>query len=304
MNKILITGITGFVGSHLAENLVKNNFKVFGLKRSNSNIWRCEEFKEKIIWVNIDDKENCQKILFEVGIDVLVHCAWIGVESNERNLWDLQSKNLSFLFELLQISKKAHVKKILILGSQSEYGQFEGKISENHIPNPTNAYAAIKLACLELAKNFANINEINWVWIRAFSLFGEKEGDNWLIPSTLNSIKNNSKLMLTLGEQKYAYLYVKDLTEIIFRMIEKNIDSGIYNVSSKNPLSIRTIVTLIKNKVDPFFKLKFGTLEYRENQSMHIEGDIKKLEAQLGKIHFTDFEFAIEKTINFYLKKK
>ena len=304
MNKILITGITGFIGSQIAELLVKNNFKVIGLKRSHSNIWRCEEIKEKIIWVDVDIKDDYRKQLENIGFETLIHCAWIGVESNERGMWDLQLKNLTFLSELLQISKKVNVGKIIVLGSQAEYGEFEGKISETYPTNPLNAYAAIKLACLELTKNFANINDIKWIWIRVFSLFGEKEGINWLIPNTLNSIKNNIKLELTPGEQKYSYLYIKDFAEVIYKIIYKNVDSGVYNVSSVISFSIKSIVTQIRNIVNPSFELKFGTLEYRENQSMHIEGDMKKLEDQIGKIHFTDFNVAIENTINYYLNKR
>ena len=304
MNKILITGITGFIGSQIAELLVQNNFKVIGLKRSHSDIWRCEEIKEKIIWVDVDCDDDYKKHLENIGFETLIHCAWIGVESNERGTWDLQLKNLTFLSELLQICRKVNVKKIIVLGSQSEYGQIEGKISEAHPTNPVNAYAAIKLACLELTKNFANINDIKWIWTRVFSLFGEKEGNNWLIPNTLNSIKNNHKLELTNGEQKYAYLYIKDFAEVIYKIIDKHVDSGVYNVSSVKSISIKSLVTQIRDLVNPAFELKFGTLEYRKNQSMHIEGDMKKLEDQIGEIHFTDFNVAIVNTINYFLNQK
>ena len=304
MNKILITGITGFIGSQIAELLVQYNFKVIGLKRSHSDVWRCEEFKEKIIWVDVDSEDDYKKHLENLGFETLIHCAWIGVESNERGKWDVQLKNLIFLSELLQISKKVKVKKLLVLGSQSEYGQIEGKISEAHPTKPVNAYAAIKLACLELTKNFANINGIKWIWIRVFSLFGEKEGNNWLIPNILNSIKNNHNLELTHGEQKYAYLYIKDFAEVIYKIVDKHVDSGVYNVSSVKSISIKSLVTLIRDLVNPAFELKFGTLEYRKNQSMHIEGDMKKLEDQIGKIHFTDFNVAIVNTINYFFNQK
>lgn len=63
-------------------------------------------------------------------------------------------------------------------------------------------------------------------------------------------------------------------------------------------------MTQIRDLVNPAFELKFGTLEYRKNQSMHIEGDMKKLEDQIGKIHFTDFNIAIVNTINYFLNQK
>lgn len=303
MNKILITGITGFIGSHIAENLVKKNFKVIGLKRQYSNCWRCEGFMDKIIWVNIDDEKNYKEILISYGIDYLIHCAWIGVESGERDSWNLQAQNFNFLTELLEVSRIASVKKVIILGSQSEYGNFEENISESHLPRPENAYASVKLACLELTKHFAKINNLEWIWIRLFSLFGEKEGNSWLIPSVINAIINNERLDLTLGEQKYSYLYIKDFALIISSLIEKNIESGIYNVSSDSAFSIKEIIKKIKNKINPFFELKFGTLDYRKNQSMYIKGDTSKLEKQIGNLTFTNFDLALQNTINYYKNK-
>lgn len=302
MNNVLITGISGFAGSRIAENLVNNNYTVIGLKRQSTNIWRCEEFKNKIIWVDIDDEKKYKEKIISLGIDILIHCAWLGVESKDRDSWATQVQNFVFLSELLEMSKKASVNNVIILGSQSEYGKFEGEISETYDGNPIDAYGTIKLACLELTKNFAKINDVKWVWVRLFSLFGEKESLNWLIPSTIKSIKNKSSLDLTFGEQRYAYLYIRDFAQIIFKIIEKNIDSGIYNISSNSALSIKTLISLIKNKVNPSFELNFGSLEYRKNQSMHIQGDINKLESQIGSICFTDFDTAIQNTINFYLK--
>ena len=78
--------------------------------------------------------------------------------------------------------------------------------------------------------------------------------------------------------------------------------SGIYNISSDNVRPIRSVVEEIRNKINPEFKLNFGILNYRENQSMHMQGSIDKLITQIGNIEFTDFSVAIENTINYYNK--
>ena len=106
----------------------------------------------------------------------------------------------------------------------------------------------------------------------------------------------------TLGEQKYAYLYVKDFASIINKIIILPIVSGVYNVSSDSVRAIRSVLEQIRNKINPEFKLNFGALPYRENQSMHMQGSIDKLITQIGNIEFTDFSIAIEKTINYYNK--
>lgn len=298
---ILITGITGFLGSHIAEKLV-NNFNVIGLKRKNSNVWRCEEFKDKVIWIDIDGDKDYIKELTNYFIDTIIHGAWIGVESNERDDWSIQAKNIQFLTELLQVAKETAVNKFVFLGSQAEYGNINGIVSEGQVCAALNAYGSVKLACLEILKTFSNNNNINWVWLRLFSLFGEKENETWLFPSLIEKIKTESEMNFTLGEQKYAYLYVKDFALIIDKIVASEVQSGIYNVSSEIVRSIRSILEEIRDRINPKFQLNFGALKYRDNQSMHLQGSINKLNDQIGKVEFTDFSIAIENTIRYYHK--
>lgn len=302
MRNVLITGITGFLGSHIAENLISNNIGVIGLKRKNSDLWRCEEFKDKVVWIDIPD-DGCLNLLANYSFDTVVHAAWIGVEANDRSNWTEQIKNVIFFVELLEVAKTLEIKKIVFLGSQAEYGVINSKITEDFDTNALNAYAATKLACLEILKSFASTNNINWIWLRLFSVFGEKENPNWLIPSLIDSMLNKSEMDFTLGEQKYAYLYVKDYAKMMKEIISKDVKSGIYNVSSSEIRTIRSLIEDIKSIVNPKFILNFGALDYRYGQSMHIEGDMKKLSTQIGEIEVSNYNVALQNTLNYYLKK-
>lgn len=302
MNKVLITGITGFLGSHIAEKLIASNMTVIGLKRKNSDIWRCKGFEDEVQWIDIDEEGLYGKELSSMGFDTVIHGAWIGVESGLRDNWSEQSKNISFLLTLLEISKNAGAKKFIFLGSQAEYGSFSGKIDEDYPANALNAYASVKLACLELVRTFCLSNNINWIWLRLFSFFGEKENSNWLIPSLIRTMKVENQMDLTKGEQKYAYLYVKDFAVIMNSVITNSIQSGIYNISSNESRTIKSLIEEIRDYVNPNFVLNFGALPYRENQSMHMEGESKKLFSQIGKINPTDFRKALVNTLEYYLK--
>lgn len=302
MNKVLITGITGFLGSHIAENLIASNIAVIGLKRRNSDIWRCKDFEDTVHWVDIDEEGLYEKELSSMDFDTVIHGAWIGVESDLRNNWGEQSKNISFLLSLLEISKNAGASKFIFLGSQAEYGSFNGKINEDYPANAANAYAGVKLACLELVKTFCLTNNMNWIWLRLFSFFGEKENSNWLIPSLIRSMNVGNQMDFTKGEQKYAYLYVKDFATIMNSVVTSSIQSGIYNVSSSESRTIKSLIEEIRDYVNPNFVLNFGALPYRENQSMHMEGDSEKLFSQIGKINSTDFRKALVNTLEYYIK--
>jgi UDP-glucose 4-epimerase len=303
MRKVLITGITGFLGSHIAENLVANNIQVIGLKRKDSDVWRCQEFKDKIQWVAIDENGFFEDELKQYSFDTVIHGAWIGVESYTRDNWNEQSKNIPFVVSLLEVAKTVGVKKFIFLGSQAEYGNIDGKIHENHKTKSLNAYGSIKLACLEIVKTFCDSNDINWIWLRLFSLFGEKENQNWLIPSLIASMLADKQMDFTPGEQKYAYLYVKDYALIMNKIVTMPVESGVYNISSNETRTIKFLVEDIRDYVNPEFILNFGALNYRKNQSMHIEGDITKLCSQIGEVEFTDYNEALHNSLNYYIKK-
>lgn len=301
MYKVLITGITGFLGSQVAEKLVNENIYVIGLKRPLSNLWRCSDFLHKIDWVDIND--GYQDIIIKKKPDVIIHSAWIGVEAKDRDDWEMQAKNIQFLMELLGLAREVKLKQFLFFGSQAEYGNINGTVKEDKLPTSTNAYGSIKLACYEIFKTFSETHNIEWIWLRLFSLFGEKEDKNWLIPSMIQKMKSETEMNFTKGEQKYAYLYVKDFSQIIFKIISQRVPSGIYNISSDEVRSLKSIIEEVRDIVNPQFILNFGALPYRENQSMHIEGDMSKLLGAIGEINFTKFSVALRQTLEFYNNK-
>ena len=93
---ILITGITGFLGSHIAEKFLLEGFNVIGLKRSNSDTWRNEEYINNVDWVNIDESDWKSKII-HYKPSIIIHAAWSGVTSHSRDSIVLQIENLKSL---------------------------------------------------------------------------------------------------------------------------------------------------------------------------------------------------------------
>lgn len=302
MERVLITGITGFIGSHLGRYFTKNGYKVIGLKRNNSDLNRCLDYYNQVDWVNVED----DWVYHVIGLkpSIIVHSAWEGVSSGDRQTWFTQFNNLSLLKELLFIASESKIKKIVGLGSQAEYGFFDGKINEDYKCNPESAYGVIKLMSMEAVRGYCEQNQIKWVWLRLFPCFGEGESFQWFIPMLTKKIHLEESFDMTPGEQKYAYLYIRDLTRWIFEISLQNIENGIYNISSSSYISLKNLVEKIKkiSKKD-HIKINYGALPYRDKQSMLLCGDTTKLHSKVDNLNESDFDKSLEYTVNSIINK-
>jgi len=302
-NRVLITGISGFLGSQIAQKLCDEGFELIALKRETSDLSRCSEFLANVNWINIS--ENWEQKVIELNPQIIIHSAWEGVGAQERDNWQVQTHNLQFTLKLLSIAKEVNVKKFISFGSQAEYGYFSGVIDENYIIEPKSAYGLSKHLCSQTIKVFCELNNIDWYWLRLFSFFGEKESSNWFIPTLIKNISDNKPMDMTPGEQRYAYMYIEDLSEIICNLIKSSAISGIYNLSSKNSVSLKEIVKKIINIIKPLKpQVNFGAIPYRDNQPMLIQGEVSKLEGQIGEFNETSFDINLTKVVEYLINNK
>jgi nucleoside-diphosphate-sugar epimerase len=302
MKTILITGATGFLGSHIAEELVKQGFQVIALKRSTSNLWRCNDFNDQIHWITSDNINDVEQEIINCKPTILIHAAWDGVKASDRNNWIKQETNLSFLVSLLEIAKKTKILKIIALGSQAEYGSFEGSIDEDYPCNPNSAYGANKVCASILLKSFAEQNKIDWYWIRLFSVFGPREEKNWLIPATINNLLKKKVMALTHCEQQYDYLFTKDFAAGILSVVKSSTNiSGIYNMTSGESMKIKDILSFLENRIAPQQRLlQIGALPYRPDQVMHMQGNSDRFFQSFNFRSTYSVNEGLEETINYY----
>lgn len=299
LNKVVITGISGFIGSNISEYLLSQNFKVYAIIRENSNLKKLEGFDSKITFFQIEDTDLNLK-LTALGEFSLIHCAWNGVGSDLRNNWQIQIENILFFAKLLTSLESSKIKKLIFLGSQAEYGKLHCQVSEYSPLELNSPYGIAKNTCRSMLELFASEKKINWVWLRVFSIFGPKEDHKWLIPSLIQKIKNGDRIELTKGEQVYSYMYVKDFARIIYLILANKIESGIYNIANSETILLKDFVIMLRDKINKDAKLIFGALPYRENQSMIISSNISKIINQIGDFDFTEISSAIDETIYYY----
>ncbi|GHV49177.1 CDP-abequose synthase [Bacteroidia bacterium] len=304
--KILLTGATGFLGSHVAELLCGEEYELLLVKRTCSKLDKCYAFGDNanVQWIN-SDQQNWLNISIIFNPDVIIHCAWSGVNSYYRENLDVQLSNMKLFSQLLYIAEKVSVNKFISLGSQAEYGQFEECIDENYPVNPTTKYGIIKLTLLYMLKSFSLLHNIDWYWLRVFSIFGEREDDSWILTSAIKRMLSGyMEMNFTKGEQVYSYLYVKDFANAINLILKKKGESGIYNLSSSKHRKLKDILNHIKMQINSECKLNFGILPYRPNQSMYMGGDSSLFIKKFGDFETLNFEQHLYQLIEYYKKRR
>ncbi|MTK52805.1 NAD(P)-dependent oxidoreductase [Paludibacter sp.] len=274
---ILITGATGFIGSNIARELLDRNYMVCAIYRNSSSFEKCADIKNKITWVNSDAPDWKYKIQ-ELNPKQLIHTAWGGVGAKDRNDWELQINNFWFSKELFDLVKTCDIKKVIAFGSQAEYGSQGFAVNEETSPKPDDAYGAVKTMTAHYMRNIFEKTEIAWYWVRVFSVFGEFENSNWLIPTVISKLLNNRSIQLTKCEQQYNYLYIKDFTSQLLGIIDSiENKSGVYNICDSKSVSLQQLLRTITEFMGvPEQFLEFGAIPYREGQNMLIAGDNTK----------------------------
>lgn len=290
MKTILITGATGFLGSHLAEKFLDEH-KVIILKRSFSDIWRIKHSERNLYYYDID-KIPLEKVFQENKIDIVVHTATLYGRKNEE-ISQIVESNLTFPLKIFELALKYKI---------------DAFINTDTFFNPDYKflvkYSLSKKQFLEWLIIFSeNIKVIN---IKLGHIFGEKDNTDKFIPWIITElIKVSNEIKLTAGEQKRDFIYiedVKDFYSILINSLDK-FDTGFheYELGTGKAVKIKDFVLKLKKltgNVQTY--LNFGAVPYRENEIMFSKANISKIIKDFNWQPKYSLEEGLKKTIEWY----
>lgn len=298
--RIFITGGTGFIGKVLVEKLAKTSNKILLLTRKRS----ASEFKQyknlEIIRGDLSDTKTLHKKLSEFSPEVVIHLAWEGIPdySSEMSL-----SNLYKSLNLYQIISKLKCKKVICAGSLWEYGTTKGKVPEDTQIIPFNLFTAAKNSLNILGREIFKEKDTTFIWLRIFYVYGPGQRMGSLIPSIIDSIKNNKAPEIRNPEAKNDFVYVDDVAEAIISFLnKKDIESGEYNVGSGKLTSIRDILRMISTNMKS--KLHFEKSEMKQQDKLaYLRADLRKIKNATGWEPQYDFKEGLKKTIESFKSK-
>jgi len=301
--RIAITGGTGFVGQFIIKEAIKRGYDVAALVRADSKLYNLPSGENiKIIhYLNVDEPELVQKLSVWKP-DTMFHIAWKGVTGEFRDQPHQFNENIKFTLDTVELAGKGGCKKWIGAGSQAEYGLKSGIISENTPCEPVNAYGKAKLAAGIAAMGMCDLFNMKSAWGRIFSTFGPNDYEKYFIPYIIGEIYKQNTPEITMCEQIWDYLYIKDAANAFLALAENNDAIGNYNIASGRPIMLKDIVEKIKFLMGSNNTIQYGKRPYADKQVMHLEGDISKITKSTGWVPSTSLDDALKQTIQAFKK--
>jgi len=274
----VMTGATGFLGGALLRELIAEDWFVYALCRRDSRRRHRLEGLDRIEIIETDLSSATVDTRI-TGCDAFFHLAWEG----GRNSFDEQFENVGITLNCLRLAEKLGAKTFLCTGSQAEYGETREMITEETAVNPCTSYGAAKAAAYFLARDYAKQTNVSLLWTRVFSVYGEHDNPNSLIPCLCKSLRKTGSAQLTTdGTQMWNYLHETDAARALRLLVESGVE-GVFNVASMESRPLREYVGMISDRIS------FGT----EKSDVNLNVSVDKLHAVIGEWEKRQFEIAI-----------
>mgnify|MGYP001257082626 CR=1 FL=1 len=267
--KALVTGGTGFIGSHLVESLLNDGLETHIIIRTDSNLDVLDRSNPSLhIHIYDGTTSNIINIFKKNKPDIVFHLASTVISEHTSN--DIESIIKSNILLGAQILEAMHVNDIDKLINTSTFWQNYN----NDDYNPVCLYAATKEAFENIIRYYVEINSLKVINLKLFDTYGPNDKRGKLFTILRNAVKKNKTLDLSPGEQLIDLVYIDDVINAFrvsaVRLFEKSSKIKLENfvVSSGYPLSLKTIVSKFYKSLDEEVNINWGGKKYKDRQVM------------------------------------
>ncbi len=294
--KILITGTAGFIGFHLAKKMLERGDEIIGLDSINNyydinvKYGRLNETginKNKIeynkyiqstlypnyqfIQLNLEDRENLEKVFSEQKFDKVINlAAQAGVRYSLTNPQAYMDANIVGFLNILECCRHHHIKHLTYASSSSVYGLNKNQpfSTKDNVDHPVSLYAASKKSNELMAHTYSHLFKIPTTGLRFFTVYGPwGRPDMALFLFTKAIFENKTIDVFNYGEMQRDFTYIDDIVEGVIRVNDNppqenpNWNSGfhdasissapykVYNIGNSNPVKLMDFITALEDKI-------------------------------------------------------
>lgn len=312
--KVLITGATGFVGSHLIDFLLtKSDVSIFGARRRRSDMGLVDHVKDKVQWVEIDvaDSHNVDAAIKEIQPNYIFHLA---AQSFVPTSWkaplETFTTNAIGTLNILEALKNLEINtKIQIAGSSEEYGLVKPEeipITENNLLNPQSPYGVSKVTADLLGRQYYGSYGIHVVVTRAFNHTGPRRGEMFVVSDFSKQIAETEKGLrgpvIYVGdlEAKRDFLDVRDIVRAYWLALVEGEAGEAYNICSGETIRIREVLSALLALSSAKIVVKQDPSKLRPSDVPLLQGDCSKFKSQTGWEPMIPFEETLRDTLEYW----
>ena len=274
MKEVLILGGAGFIGSHIAEIFSENEYKCIIVDNlSKGSLENIKNIKNHVFYnIDINDKTALDEVFKKHNIELVYHeAAQISVVESIKDPHFDAVQNILGLINVLDLSVKYKVKKLMFASSAAVYGIPKSEVSkENDNLSALSFYGLTKKTGEEYIRLYHDIFGLDYVIFRYSNVFGDRQsvhGEAGVVAIFSDSMKFGKKIYIDGdGLQTRDFIYVKDVAYANYIVGIEDVKNDTYNLSNNNKISILELYNLMKEA----FSFK-GELIFREAR----KGDIR-----------------------------
>lgn len=310
----LVTGGAGFIGSHIAEYLVKNNaLKVVVIDNLSTgfekNIEHLKQFPN-FVFLKEDVTDFGKMLNICKNIDIIFHQAALGSvpRSIEQPLYTNDS-NVNGHLNILWAAIQNNVKRVIYASSSSVYGDNQQipKIEEN-IGTPLSPYAVSKRVNELYAHTFHKLYNLEVIGLRYFNVFGPRQNPNGpyaaAIPIFINALLNNTQAIIYgTGEQSRDFTYIENIVQANLKAAfidNSNAFGSVINIGAGGNTTINTLYKIISKAINSELNPQYAPP--RKGDVLYSSASIKKAKQILGYLPTVKVEEGIIRTIESFKK--
>jgi len=296
--KILITGITGFVGKALSNRLNSLGVIVYGVSRSVKN-------DARNLNADILDYPRINKFIKDSDIEICFHLASAAlVEEGQIHPYQTFKVNTEGTLNILESARNNNLEKVIIASTSHVYGENKIPYIESYMPRPTRPYETSKACTDIIAQSYATSFKLPVLIPRFVNIYGPGDLNfQRLIPKTIKSVLENSEPKMWGGEAVRDYLFIDDAINAYIKLAVLDVENvggnRIFNFGSNNRVSVNDLVEKIIKISGKKLEIEMIPQERQEEiESQYVSW--KKAKQLLGWEPKIDLALGLKKTMEWY----
>jgi len=264
----LVTGATGFVGSHLTERLVTENWQVHIVVRPTSSWQQLEPIKNKInIHIHDSTTEGLLDIFAQVKPSIVFHLASLFLaQHTSADIVPMMQSNITFATQLLEAMVKHQVYYLVNTGTSWQH-------YENKDYSPVCLYAASKQAFEAILQFYWETTPLNAITLKLFETYGKTDRRKKLLSLLEKTAKQKEVLAMSPGKQLIDIVYIDDVIDAYLMGADRLLSGKVngyeeYKVSTESPLQLKEFVEIYQQEIGCNLPIEWGGRPYRPREVM------------------------------------